>query len=221
MCDPATGVMVGTSILSTGLTIADKMSQRGSAVGNRQAAIDGVLSQTIPSINQSLAQTYNSNAAKTNQEQDKAAVERFDILRGMAEAKGTATAAAGDAGVGGVSFSHILSDYETREGMAAGNLDYNVMSKTQQITDENEAQKRRAQGAINSAVNSAIQSTPVPSAGGMFAGIASDALKGGITIASQMGAFEKGGLFGKAADKPTKIDPATGRSYNTDGGNWA
>lgn len=199
--------MAGTAVVGTALTIADKMSQRGTAVGNRQAALDGVLNQTIPSINQSLAQTYNSNAAKTNQEQDKAAVERFDILRGMAEAKGTATAAAGDAGVGGVSFSHILSDFETREGMAAGNIDYNVRSKTQQIDDENAGQQRRAQGAITSAINQAVGGTPVPSEGGMWAGIAADSLKGGLSIASQMGAFEKGGLFGK------KIDPSTGSSY--------
>ncbi len=215
MCDPATGVMVGTSVIGTTLTIADKMSQRGTSIDNRQAAINGVLNETIPSINESLAQTYNSNAARTIQERDKAAVERFDILRGMAEAKGTATAAAGDAGVGGVSFSHILSDYETREGMAAGNLDYNVISKTQQIADENAGQERRAQGAINSAVNQAITSTPVPSMGSTFAGIASDSLKGGLTIASQMGAFEKGGIFGK------KIDPATGASFDHSVANWS
>lgn len=207
--------MVGTSVIGTTLTIADKMSQRGTAIDNRQAAIDGVLSQTIPSINQSLAQTFNSNAARTHQEQDKAAVEKFDILRGMAEAKGTATAAAGDAGVGGVSFSHILSDFETREGLAAGNIDYNVTSKTQQIADENEAQERRAQGAINSSVNQAISSTPVPSAGSTFAGIGADSLRGGLTIASQMGAFEKDGIFGK------KIDPATGASFDHSVANWS
>lgn len=196
--------MAGTAVVGTALTIADKMSQRGTAVENRQSAIDGVLNETIPSINQSLAQTYNSNSARTNQERDKAAVERFDILRGMAEAKGTATVAAGDAGVGGVSFSHILSDFETREGMAAGNLDYNVISKTQQIDDENQGQRRKAQGGINSAINQAIQGTPVGSANAMWAGIGADALKGGLSIASQTGAFEKGGIFGK------KIDGATG-----------
>lgn len=203
--------MAGTAVVGTALTIADKMSQRGTAVGNRQSAIDGVLSQTVPSINQSLAQTYNSNAARTNQEADKAAVEKFDILRAMAEAKGTATVSAAEAGVGGVSFSHILSDFETREGFAFGNIDYNVTSKTQQIADENAAQEKRAQGAINSAVNQAITSTPVGSLEGTFAGIGADALKGGLSIADKMGAFEKGGIFGKKT-----IDSATGQSYGTE-----
>lgn len=214
MCEPAT-IMAGTAVVGTALTIADKMSQRGTAVGNRQAAIDGVLNETIPSINESLAATYNSNASRTNQEEDKAAVEKFDILRGMAEAKGTATAVAGDAGVGGVSFSHVLSDFETREGLAFGNIDYNVTSKTQQISDENEAQNRRAQGAINSAVNQAISSTPVGSAESMWAGIGADAVKGGMTIAHQTGAFEKGGIFGK------KIDAKTGASFDHSVADWS
>ncbi|MBN9538318.1 MAG: hypothetical protein J0H77_16480 [Alphaproteobacteria bacterium] len=58
-----------------------------------------------------------------NQERDAAAAESFDVLRGMAEAKGTATVAAGEAGVGGVSFANILSDFETRESLAMGKLD--------------------------------------------------------------------------------------------------
>ncbi|MDP1964409.1 MAG: hypothetical protein Q8K93_19675 [Reyranella sp.] len=56
--------------------------------------------------------------------------------------QGAATAAAGDVGVGGVSFANILSDFEVREGTAKGNIDYNVAAKTRQIADENAANRR-------------------------------------------------------------------------------
>lgn len=208
MCiDPVTLLATGASAIGTGLSIMDRASTRGTAVSNRQAAINGVLNETIPSINQSLGQVYNSNNARTNQENDKQAVEKFDVLRGMTEAKGTATVAAGEAGVGGVSFANILSDFETREGMAKANIDYNAKTKMQQVADDSQAAQRKAQGAINSAVNAAVTGTPVPSETGMWAGMGADAIKGGLTIADRLDLF----------DTKKKIDPTTGRAYPTAG----
>lgn len=201
--------MAGTAVVGMGLSIADKMSQRGGAIANRQAAINTALNETIPSINQSLAQSYNSNELRSNQEGDKAAVEKFDILRGMTEAKGAATAAAGDAGVGGVSFANILSDFETREGMAKGNIDYNLAGKQQQIADDNAANERKAQGAINTTINNAVVGTPVGSEIGMWAGVGAEAAKAGLTIG------DKTNLFGK------KVDGATGVSIDSEIAQWS
>ena len=200
MSAATTATMVGMALTATttAMTIADKAAQQNAAMGARGAALNGVMNQTIPSINESLAQSYNSNAARTNQEQDKAVTEKFDILRGMAEAKGTAVVAAGDAGVGGVSFANVLSDFEAREGTAFGKIDYNVTAKTQQVADENLANKQRAEGATVNAINAATKGTPVGSAAGMFAGMGADLAKGGLTIADKAGVFSK------------KIDPATG-----------
>jgi hypothetical protein len=203
MCvDPVT-LSAGATVIGTGLSIMDRVSQSGNAKANRGAALNAVLNGTIPAINESLGQVYNANAAKTVQEQDKAAVEKFDILRGMAEAKGTAMVAAGDAGVGGVSFANILSDFETREGLAKGNIDYNVRAKTQAIADENLAAQGKAKAQINSAINAAVIGTPIPSDTGMWAGIGADTIKAGLSIGDKYGLF----------DNKTKVDPKTGTTY--------
>jgi predicted metal-dependent peptidase len=197
-----TGVAIGAQVIGTGLSIVDRMSSRSTAVDNRGAVISTALNETIPSINQSLGQVYNSNQARTLQERDKAATEAFDVLRGMAEAKGTAVAAAGDAGVGGVSFANILSDFEMREGLSRGNTDYNYEAKAQQIQDENIAAQNKAKGQINSVLNQAVSSTPVPSATSMWAGIGGDVIGAGLKIGDRLGLF----------DKKAKIDPATGQT---------
>lgn len=200
MCvDPVT-LTVGAQVLGTGLGIVDKMSSQAGAAANRSAAIDTALTQTIPSINESLAQVYNSNSARGNQERDAAATESFDILRSMAEAKGTAVVAAGEAGVGGVSFANILSDFETRESLAKGKLDYNYATKAQQIADDNLQAKTKAQAQINSTLNATVNATPVPSATSMWAGIGADIAGAGLKIADKQGLFDKG----------NKVDPATG-----------
>lgn len=213
MCvDP---VSMGVTAVSTGLSIMGKISGQADAAANRDRAMDSALSQTIPSINQSLAQVYNSNSARANQERDAAATESFDILRSMAEAKGTATVAAGEAGVGGVSFANILSDFETRESLAKGKLDYNVATKVQQIGDDNMQAKTRAQAQINSAINAAVNATPVPSTMSVLAGIGADVGGAGLKIADKIARPNK-----DEDSSSAKVDPATGKPYRTDRGNW-
>lgn len=203
MCEPisaSTAVGIGATALSTGLSIADRVSSRSAAVDNRNNALSTALDYTIPSINQSLGQVYNSNSARSIQERDAAATQSFDILRGMAEAKGTATVAAGDAGVGGVSFANILSDFEMREGLAKSTIDYNYATKNQQVADDNLQAHSKAQSQINSVMNAAVNATPVPSATGMWAGIGADAIGSGLKIGDKLGLF----------DKKSKVDAATG-----------
>lgn len=190
MCvDPVT-IGAGAAVIGTGLSIVDRISTNSAAGANRGAAVNTVLTETIPEINKSLAQVYNSNATRANQESDKAAVESFDILKGMAEAKSAAKAAAGDIGVGGVSFANVLSDFEMREGTAKGNIDYNYKTATRQIADDNEAAERKGKAQINSAINSAIAGTPVPSAMGMWAGIGADVVGAGIKIGDRFELFK-------------------------------
>lgn len=214
MCgiDPVT---LGMTAVTTGLGIMDKVSAQSGAQANRDAAMNTALTQTIPSINESLGQVYNSNNARVNQERDAAATERFDILRSMAEAKGTAVVAAGEAGVGGVSFANILSDFETRESLAAGKMDYNVTTKTQQIADDNLQARTRAQAQINSTLNATVNATPVPSSASLWAGIGADIGGAGLKIADKAGWLDK-----DKANPASKVDPATGKPYRTDGANW-
>jgi len=203
MCvDPAT-MGVAATVVGTGLSIMDRTSSHRAAVDNRGIALNSVLNETVPAINQSLAQVYNSNTARQVQENDMQATERFDILRGMTEAKSTATAAAGDAGVGGVSFANILQDFEMREGLAAGSLDYNYATAAQQISDDNVQAQTKAKAQINSSINAAINSTPLPSSGALWAGIGSDAIGAGLTIGGKLGLF----------DRKPKVDANSGATY--------
>lgn len=130
--------------------------------------------QNAANANRALAQTYNANSTRQMQEQDKARVDNFDVVRSMAEAKGKANASAGEAGVGGVSFSNVLADYAMRTGNAEGKTNANYAMNDAQIQSEQYAARSRTEAAINS--------TPRPSELGMYAGMASDAIKGGLKI---------------------------------------
>ncbi|MFZ5781343.1 MAG: virion core protein, T7 gp14 family [Pseudomonadota bacterium] len=218
MCvDPVT-LSVGTTVLSTGLGIADRLGQAGAAgsahaasIAHRNAVVSSALNETIPSIYRSLGQVYNSNSARANQESDAAATESFDILREMVAAKATAQVAASEAGVGGVSFANILQDLEMREGLAKGTIDLNYAYKVQQIDDDNQQAYGRAKGQASSVINAAIQGTPIaPEPVAPWAGIGGDAAKGGLQISKDLGLF----------DKKPKIDTNTGRTVNTDRAKW-
>lgn len=217
MCvDPVTGIMVGTAVIGTGLSIADRFSQQSSAVANRSSALNSVWEQTAPNVNRALADVYNTNTARAVQERDKSAVESFDILRAMAEHKASATVAASEAGVGGVSFSNVLQDLEMRAGMAKGNLDYNYLTTIQSIDDDNRVAHRKAQAQIASAVNAAVQGTPIPSDSSVWMGAAGDAVKGGLSIAKVTGAFDD---LGKKSGP--KVDKNTGRSIDAEIAEWS
>jgi hypothetical protein len=153
-------------LLTTGLGIASSLghsAQQGTIYNN-----------TAYNANVALANSYNTTQAKDNQEADKTANQSFDIVRAMAEAKGTATAAAGEAGVGGVSFANVLSSLEMKEGFSRGSNDENYATTVQQNQDEAVANQSKAKAIINS--------TPQPSNLGLFTDIAAQTVKGGLKI---------------------------------------
>lgn len=165
MCHPAAAA--AATAVSLGLQIA------GTVAKNQQQGQTYV--DTQANANRALAQNYNSDQLRANQEADKARSDSFDVARGMAEAKGRAVASAGEAGVGGVSFANIMSDLEMKEGRAKGNIDYNYRAGIQQINDEAEAQRSKTEAII--------ASTPKPSQLGLFAELGGAAAKTGLKIA--------------------------------------
>ena len=90
---------------------------------------------------------------------------------------------------GGVSFANILSDLEMREGLSRGTTDLNYTNKVQQIANENAATEAKTKGAINSTINQAVASTPVPT-GNPFLGAAADIAGAGLKIADKTGLFD-------------------------------
>jgi len=167
MCvDPAT-IGAVASVAGAGLSTVGRLSQYSGAsdlfIKNAEAA------------NIALANTYNANTTRAIQEGDKAATESFDVVRGLAEAKGKAAAAAGEAGVEGVSFANILSDHEAKLGRARANIDANYQMAAGQIQNDQEAARNRAKGQINS--------VPQSSETGLYAGIGADVIGAGLKIA--------------------------------------
>lgn len=187
MCDPATALSTGAAVVGTGLQIVSSFSKQGEKQAQFVQGQD-YIRQVATNTNESLAQFYNGNNARVVQENDKAATESFDIVRGLAQAKGAATAAAGDAGVGGVSFANIISDLEMRTGLARGVGDYNYATKVQQVADENLAARKKADTQIATAVNMA---PGAPNPFNPWAEIGSSAVSNGLKIADAFGVFDK------------------------------
>ncbi len=149
----------------------------------------GLYIQNATNQNRALAQTYNGLNLQQNTIADKTASANFDVLKGLAQAKGKATAAAGEAGVGGVSYGEVLADLDSRAGVAIGKNDYNYATGIQQVQSQKEA------AHDNTVAN--ISGYQVPSPIGYFAGIGADAINGSLKI---FDAGKKGGLW--ATDDP-------------------
>jgi hypothetical protein len=167
MCvDPVT-IGAVASVAGTAMSVIGKTSQ--------YADNSALYIENGRNANIALANTYNANQTRAIQEGDKAATESFDVVRGLAEAKGKSVAAAGEAGVEGVSFANILNDLDAREGRARGNIDANHQMVQGQIQSDNEAARSRAKGQINSVAQ--------PSETGLYAGIGADLFGAGLKIA--------------------------------------
>lgn len=189
MCEPSTIMASVSAVTSLAIGTASALSK------NSQQQAD--LTSATENANRSLAQSYNATQLKNNQDADKAQSDSFDIVREMAQAKGKASANAGEAGVGGVSFANLMSDYEASTGRAKGNIDYNYASSVQQNQSEAEVNRQKTVSVINN--------TPKPSQMGMVADIAGQGLKAGLKIYD---------AFDKPADKPT---PPVSRASGTFG----
>ncbi len=189
------GGLFGSGISgTTALGIGAPLATAGLSMFGRLAAASqntGLYIQNAYAQNRALAQNFNGLNLQQSQAGDKAATDNFDIVRGMAVAKGKAVTAAGEAGVEGHSFANVLGDYEMREGLAKANNDYNYTANIARTQSEKDAMRSRTLANISG--------MPITNQAGMFAGIAADAITGGLKIYE---AGSKGGLWG-GAEKPT------------------
>lgn len=132
----------GATVANAGLSIMGALSKNQAAGAN--------YAQTMYNSNVALGQSYNGIEMKQRQAADKAAIQSFDVLKAMAQAKSKANVAAGEAGVGGVSFANLLSDFEMKRSEAKAKTDANYASEVQAGEDEKRAVRARAEGVINS-----------------------------------------------------------------------
>ena len=170
----STALGLGASAASTGLSMMSRLAQSSQ---NQGLYIQNALNQ-----NRALAQTYNGLNLQQNTVVDKTATANFDVLRGLAQAKGKATAAAGEAGIGGNSFADVISDLETRDGLATGTNDLNYKTSVQQAQSTKEADYSSTVANITGQV--------LPSNTGLYLGLGADAFNGGLKIADL---YSKGG----------------------------
>lgn len=179
----STALGLGTTALTTGLSMFGRMAGAGMT--------NSLYIQNAQNQNRALAQNYNGIGLKQSQISDKAQSDNFDILRGLAQAKGKAVAAAGEAGVGGVSFANVLSDLNVRDAMATGNTDANYQASEQNAQNEKDAAKSRT--------DANIASLPQANNVSLYAGLGADAATGALKIYDT---GKKGGLWG-SDDVPT------------------
>lgn len=177
-----TALGLGGTLASTGLSMMGRMA---ASAGNQNLYIQNAYNQNV-----ALAQNFNGLGLRQSQIADKTATDNFDVLRGLAVAKGKATAAAGEAGVSGVSFSNVLSDLDMRSGLATGTNNYNYTAGIQSAQDEKESARSRTIANISG--------MPQSNSLGLFAGISADAINGGLKIYD---IADKRGLLG--SDKAT------------------
>lgn len=183
------GISAGTALGLGGTLLSTGLSMFGRMAGSAQQ--QGLYIQNAVNQNKALAQNYNGIGLRQSQIADKAQSDNFDVLRGLAIAKGKATAAAGEAGVGGVSFASLVSDLEMRDGAATGNNNYNYTAGIQNSQNEKDAAKSRTE--------SNIASMPQANPLSLYAGLAADGINGALKIYDT---GRKGGLW-NFDDTPT------------------
>lgn len=162
MCDPVTATTAISTALQIGGSVLQFSQQADAAKENAKAA------------NKAAASAYAGTTLRQQQENAKAAQDKFDVNLQMEAAKATAATSAGESGVGGVSFANLLTDYESRAGRANAVTDANAQATVAALQSDKESTNAKTAAVINS--------VPAPSPLGLFADIGAQVAKGGLKI---------------------------------------
>lgn len=141
--------MVAVTAASAALSIHGQMQNQSSQVKFQTSQMDANDKQMRS--NRDLAtRAYldQANAANLNLSESREAVaaKNFDQSRKAMEAKGTAIAAAAEAGVYGVSLTGLLEDFDRQEAMFTHRNEMNLISKQQQTSRVVQAYQYEAEG---------------------------------------------------------------------------
>jgi hypothetical protein len=134
MCEPASLAMVALSVGQAGMSIMGQQQNQKAQIAYQQAQAKARNEQIVQ--NRTMAtdaylQQLNAENLMKSQEEQANAEKGQDIAIATMQAKGTAKAAAADAGVGGASLDNLLFDFNRQESMMLGRLDLN-----QQFSDQ-------------------------------------------------------------------------------------
>lgn len=142
MCDPITMV---AAALGTAQTVTGYIGERQAA-----AAQNAMVRENQKAANANLVREYADVQTRQIQEEDAAAVQKQDISREARAARATTMAAAGEAGVSGLSVDALLADVYGKEATAKDRISQNSGFTTSNLTREMDGLKAKAQDRINS-----------------------------------------------------------------------
>jgi hypothetical protein len=123
-----------------------------SYIGEKQAAAtqNALAQQNQQAANASLVREYADVQTRQIQEKDAAAVQKQDVAREARAARATTMAAAGEAGVSGLSVDALLADVYGKEATSKDRISQNSGFTTDNLTREMDGLKAKAQDRINS-----------------------------------------------------------------------
>lgn len=142
MCDPIT---MAATVLGAAQTAIGYAGERKAA-----ATQNAMVRENQKAANANLVREYADVQTRQIQEEDAAAVQKQDISREARAARATTMAAAGEAGVSGLSVDALLADVYGKEATAKDRISQNSGFTTANLTREMDGLKAKAQDRINS-----------------------------------------------------------------------
>ncbi|MGR9178449.1 virion core protein, T7 gp14 family [Rhizobium leguminosarum] len=142
MCDP--GSMIG---LAVGAATQAFQYRSDVAAAEEQ---NKLYRQNAARANQNARDQMFQTQQRMLQEQEKAGAEEADNLRDAREAKATATVAAGESGVSGLSVDALLAEFDGRAATANDRIDQNTDWTLSQLNNEMKGIRSNAEDRINS-----------------------------------------------------------------------
>lgn len=142
MCEPLT---IMTAALSAASTVTGFIGAQQQAKAQNQ-----MVRENQKAANANLVREYADVQTRQIQEEDAAAVQKQDLSREARAARATTMAAAGEAGVSGLSVDALLADVYGKEATAKDRILQNTGFTTHNLTREMDGLKAKAKDRINS-----------------------------------------------------------------------
>jgi hypothetical protein len=144
MCDPIT---IAVSSFAIGAVQTGMQYVAGNQAAKQQ---NDMVRENQRAANANLVREYADVQTRQIQEEDAAAVQKQDVSREARAARATTMAAAGEAGVSGLSVEALLADVYGKEATAKDRVSQNTGFTTDNLTREMDGLKAKATDRINS-----------------------------------------------------------------------
>ncbi|WP_296084172.1 hypothetical protein [uncultured Agrobacterium sp.] len=144
MCDPFS-MMAASFAISAVSTVTEYIG-----AGQQADAQNRMVTQNQQAAQDNLRREYTAVQTRQIQEEDAAALQKQDIAREARAARATQMAAAGEAGVSGLSVEALLADVYGKEATAKDRISQQTGFTTQNLTAEMDGLKAKALDRINS-----------------------------------------------------------------------